>query len=252
MPDAADLGFMTMGELERIAEPKVPAHVWDYANGGSASEITLRRNRAALDRLAIEQRILVDVRQIDLSTEFLREQVPSPVMIAPMGSLGRFHPEGDLEMARGAGRKGGFSTVTGVCSWPMEQIAQEASGPLIFQLYFFGDRDWAAKRLERVQTCPQYKAVVLTVDTAVYSRRDRDLARRYSAPADRSGALEPLPPDRSYPARLTWDDFDWLREQVRLPLGIKGVLHPDDARRAIDHGSDLIWVSNHGGRQLDG
>src|SRR5581483_1150027 len=97
----------------------------------------------------------VDVRNIDLSTSFLGLDLPMPVIVAPMGSLHRFCPEGDLAMARGAGRDGVLSTVTGVCAWPMEQIAAEASGPLMFQLYHQGPRDWVGPRLDRVQSCPQ-------------------------------------------------------------------------------------------------
>lgn len=241
--------FLTMGELRQLAERKLDHNVWDYTMGGAASETTLRRNSQALERLAIEQRVLVDVREIDLTVEFLGLSVPSPVIVAPMGGIVRFWPEGDLEMARGAGRAGNFSTVSGVCGWPMEQIAAAATGPLIFQLYHFGDRDWVVSRLERVQSRPEYKAICLTVDSAVYSRRDRDVANRYFA-RERS-TLEPPPPDNSYPARLTWADVDWLRQLIHVPFGLKGIMSAADARIALDHGIDFIWVSNHGGRQLD-
>jgi isopentenyl diphosphate isomerase/L-lactate dehydrogenase-like FMN-dependent dehydrogenase len=242
-----------MLELQQLAEQKNPREVWDYAVGGSASETTLRRNRAALDRLAIEQRVLVDVRSVDLSTELLGMSLPMPLLVAPMGSLYRFCPEGDIEIARGANSRGVPATVSGVCGWPMEQIATASGGPLLFQLYFHGNREWAAARLDRVQSRPEYKAICLTVDVATYSRRDRDIVNRYGARSStsRDGLPEPHGPNADYPAGLTWDDVAWLRQQVRLPFGLKGIAHPDDALRALDYGCDFIWVSNHGGRQLD-
>ena len=154
-------------------------------------------------------------------------------------------------MARGAGRVGHLSTVSGVCGWPMEDIATAATGPLMFQLYHFGDREWVARRLDRVQACPAYKAICLTVDVAVYSRRDRDLEYGHLPREDRAHLPEPPPPDNSYPARLTWDDVDWLRQRITLPFGLKGIMTGADARRALEAGLDFVWVSNHGGRQLD-
>src|SRR5581483_3626586 len=242
-----------MGELERMAQYRLPKHVWDYANGGAGSEATLRRNRAALARLAIEQRVLVDVRNIDLSVDFLGVRLPMPAIVAPMGGLFRFWPQGELEMARGAGRDGCMATVSGVCRWPVEQVAEAATGPLLFQLYHNGPREWVQAKLERVHSCPVYKAVCLTVDVPLYGRRDRDLDNRYGARAseETQELPEPKPPDPEYPAQHTWADVDWLRQHVRLPFGLKGILSAADARIALDHGVDFIWVSNHGGRQLD-
>ncbi len=247
--------FVTVAELQQLAEAKLPKDFWDYANGGSASETTLRRNRSALARWALEQHVLVDVHDIDLSVEFLGQTLPMPVLISPMGSLYRFWDHGDIEMARGAGQEGVVATVSGVCGWPMEEIAEAATAPLIFQLYHHGPRDWVEPRLERVQRCPQYMAICLTVDNAIYSRRDRDIFNRFAASSRANRERHHLPempgPDHDYVQHLTWADVDWLRTIVRLPLGLKGIGTADDARRALDHGVDFIWVSNHGGRQLD-
>ena len=135
-----------------------------------------------------------------------------------------------------------------------DSIADEASGPLLFQLYWQGDREWAAARLARVHSRPRYAAICLTVDSAVYSRRDRDLAGGFVANASsggRAGLPEPPNPEPRYPMRLTWSDAGWLRTQTKLPLGLKGVMTAADAHRAVEHGMDFVWVSNHGGRQLD-
>jgi glycolate oxidase len=247
--------FATIGELEQLAEAKLPKEIWDYANGGSASETTLRRNRSALARWALEQRVLVDVRSIDLTVDFLGKTLPMPVVVAPMGSLYRFWDRGDVEMARGAGGEGVVATVSGVCGWPMEEIAANAAAPLIFQLYHHGDREWAKARLERVQSCSQYMAICLTVDNAIYSRRDRDLFNRFAASSRANREKVSLPelpgPDHDYVQGLTWDDVDWLKSVVRVPFGLKGIGSAADARIALDHGVDFLWVSNHGGRQLD-
>ena len=105
--------------------------------------------------------------------------------------------------------------------------------------------------LERIEACGGYHAVCLTVDVQLYSRRERDMESRFDPRAARQGAPNPPPPDTTYPARLTWDDVAWLQENLSLPLGLKGILTAEDARLAVDAGVNIIWVSNHGGRQLD-
>ncbi len=243
--------FRTLPEIKKAAQNILPPGSWGFAAGGAETETTLRRNRRALRKLAIRQRVLVDVRQVDLSTTFLGLELPMPVAIAPMGGLVLFHPEGDLEMARGAGRSGNLAVVTGVTGWPVEDVAKETAGPLLFQLYHFGPRSWVQELLERVEASGGYHAVCLTVDVQVYSRRERDMEQRFDPRAAREGTPNPPPPDTTYPARLTWDDVAWLQERLSLPLGLKGILTPEDARLAVEAGVQIIWVSNHGGRQLD-
>jgi isopentenyl diphosphate isomerase/L-lactate dehydrogenase-like FMN-dependent dehydrogenase len=242
--------FMTLPEIEQAARIVLPPEVWDFGKGGAETETTLRRNRRALRRLAIRQRVLVDVRHIDLSTMFLGMPLPMPVAVAPMGSLSLFHPEGDLEMARGAGLNGILFVVSGVTGWPVEAVAKEAEGPLLFQLYHFGDRSWAKELLGRVEASG-YRAVCLTVDSPVYGRRERDLHRRFDPRFACRGIQNPPPPDNRYSARLNWEDVGWLRSIVSVPLGLKGILTPEDARLAVEAGVQIVWVSNHGGRQLD-
>jgi isopentenyl diphosphate isomerase/L-lactate dehydrogenase-like FMN-dependent dehydrogenase len=244
----ADVGLLTLSELEIRARQALAAPVWDYVDGGSGSETTLRRNRRALDRLAIEQRILVDVREVDLSTELLGVTLPTPIIVAPVGGLFRIHPGGDPEMARGCGRPGTPFTVSGVAGFPLEEIAQAASAPLIYQIYHHGDHEWAREWLGHVER-NGFRLICLTVDTPVYSRRERDIRNRYSARTRREGSI--IHPDPLYPARLTWADVRFLRSIINVPFGLKGVLHVDDAERAIQEGCDFLWVSNHGGRQLD-
>jgi isopentenyl diphosphate isomerase/L-lactate dehydrogenase-like FMN-dependent dehydrogenase len=242
--------FMTLPEIRSTAKKLLPPGPWGFAAGGAETETTLRRNRQALRQLAIRQRVLVDVRHVDLTTTFLGIQLPMPVAIAPMGSLIMFHPQGDCEMVRGAAPSGNLAVVSGVTGWSVEEVARAARGPLLFQLYFGGPRSWAQELLGRVEASG-YHAVCLTVDVQVYGRRERDLRLRFDPRAARAAAPHPSPPDMDYQARLTWDDVAWLRSILSVPLGIKGILTAEDAKRAVGAGVQIVWVSNHGGRQLD-
>jgi 4-hydroxymandelate oxidase len=203
-----------------------------------------------LQKLAIRQRVLVDVRHVDLTTTFLGLELPLPIAIAPMGGLVVFHPQGDVEMARGAGSSGSLAVVSGVTGWPVEDVAKAATGPLIFQLYFGGPRSWVQELLGRVEASG-YHAVCLTVDLQRYGRRERDLRLSYDPREARKIAPNLPPPDMDYQARLTWDDVAWLRSLLKVPFGLKGILTAEDAKLAVEAGVKIIWVSNHGGRQLD-
>jgi len=242
--------FVTLPEIRRAARKRLSRDVWNFGEGGSETETSMRRNRAGLDRLAIRQDVLVDVREIDLSTTFLGLPLSMPVAVAPMGGLVLFHPEGDVEMARGAGLGDTLVVLSGATGWPVEDVASASAGPKLFQLYHHGDRAWVADLLARVEASG-YRSVCLTVDVQLYSRRERDIVNRYSPRQAMSVAPNPRGPDPTYPARLTWDDVEWLRKTTRLPVGLKGIMTARDARRAVDSGVEIIWVSNHGGRQLD-
>jgi isopentenyl diphosphate isomerase/L-lactate dehydrogenase-like FMN-dependent dehydrogenase len=248
-PDGS--AFATLGEIRREAKRRLPPEVWNFGAGGAETETTLRRNRRALNRLAIRQNVLVDVREIDLRSTLLGVPLSGPVAVAPMGGLLLFHPEGDLEMARGVSRADTLYVSTGVPGWPVGEVAAAAPGPKMFQLYHLGDRAWVADLLARVEESG-YRSVILTVDVQAYGRRERDITARFN-PREAMAARtrNPRGPDPTYPARLTWDDVEWLRTATRLPVGLKGVMTPRDAQRAVQSGVRLVWVSNHGGRQLD-
>jgi isopentenyl diphosphate isomerase/L-lactate dehydrogenase-like FMN-dependent dehydrogenase len=242
--------FVTLPEMQRAARARLPRTSYNFGAGGTETETTLRRNRRSLRRLAIRQDILVDVRQIDLSTSLLGVPLSWPVVIAPMGGLVLFHPEGDCEMARGAAKADTLQFLSGATGWSVEAVAAASPGLKMFQLYHMGDRAWVADLLARVEASG-YLCVCLTVDVQVYSRRERDIAARFTPREAMSKAPNPRPPDSEYPARLTWADVEWLRKTTRLPIGLKGIMTPRDAKRAVEAGVELIWVSNHGGRQLD-
>ena len=153
-------------------------------------------------------------------------------------------------MARGCAQGDTLQFLSGATGWPVEDVARAAAGPKAFQLYHHGDRGWVGELMKRVEASG-YSSVTLTVDVQWYGRRERDIFNRFIPREAMSKAPNPRGPDQTYQARLTWDDVEWLRKTVRLPIGVKGIMTPDDARRAVERGVDIIWVSNHGGRQLD-
>jgi isopentenyl diphosphate isomerase/L-lactate dehydrogenase-like FMN-dependent dehydrogenase len=242
--------FVTLSEMRRAARRALSREAWNFGAGGSETETTRRRNRRHLDRLAIQQNVLVDVRDIDLRTSLLGVPLSAPVGVAPMGGLVLFHREGDVEMARGAGQADTLQWLSGATGWPVEDVAKAGKAPQMFQLYHHGDRGWVSELLARVETSG-YLSVALTVDTQHYSRRERDILARWSPRKAMEIAPNPRGPMPDYQARLTWADVEWLMKTTKLPVGLKGIMTVNDARRAVEAGVRLIWVSNHGGRQLD-
>jgi isopentenyl diphosphate isomerase/L-lactate dehydrogenase-like FMN-dependent dehydrogenase len=249
-PSAPSPKFVTLPEIRRAARERLPRDHWNFGDGAAETESSKRRNRRHLDRLAIQQNVLVDVRKIDLTTSLLGVPLSWPVAVAPMGGLVLFHPEGDVEMARGAGRGDTLQWLSGATGWPVEDVAKAGGAPQMFQLYAHGDHGWMADLLGRVESAG-YKAVALTVDVQKYSRRERDVFNRFSPRKAMEVAPNPRGPLPDFQSGLTWKDVEWLMKTTRLPVGLKGIMTVADARRAVDMGVRLIWVSNHGGRQLD-
>jgi len=242
--------FVTLPEIRRAAREKLPRDHWNFGDGAAETESTKRRNRRHLDRLAIQQNVLVDVRQVDLTTTLLGVPLTWPVTVAPMGGLVLFNPEGDVEMARGAGQGQTLQWLSGATGWPVEAVAKAGSAPQMFQLYAHGDHGWMGELLGRVEASG-YKAVALTVDVQQYSRRERDVFNRFSPRKAMEVAPNPRGPLPDFQSGLTWADVEWLLKTTTLPVGLKGIMTTADAKRAVDIGVKLIWVSNHGGRQLD-
>src|SRR5437773_9853737 len=150
-PIAFPRPFATLPEIRRAAHALLPREAWNFGDGASESEATLRRNRRHINRLAIAQNVLVDVREIDLSTSLLGVPLSSPVGIAPMGGLVLYHPEGDVEMARGAGKADTLQWLSGGTGWPVEEVARAGMAPQMFQLYHHGHRGCVGDLLAPVQ-----------------------------------------------------------------------------------------------------
>ena len=235
--------FLTLHELVKKARQKLNHDNWDYIVGGAETETTVRRNRLALDSIAFRPRVLRDVSRVDPSTRFLGRSLRLPIVLAPIGGLELFAPEGGGAAAKSAQQFGVAHMLSSVCEPGLEAVAQAAPEALrMFQLYTRGDGDWVDAMAARA-IAAGYGAFCLTVDTAYYSRRERDLAKRHS----RSGPM----PQREFQARLSWSDVARLKAKFAIPLILKGIATAEDATLALEHGVDMIYVSNHGGRQLD-
>jgi glycolate oxidase len=238
------LDFVSNEEIIQEARRRVNQGTWDYLVGGSESETTLRRNRLAFDRIAFRPRILVDVSEIDTSTTFLGQKLRIPAILAPIGSLQVFHPEAAVASTRAATEFGIMHAVSSVTEPALEETAAATPTPKIFQLYVHGDMKWTEEIIGRVKQAG-YAALALTVDVAHYSRRERPMMTRYQPPTRR------VTPNRKYLASLTWETMDLIKEMAGLPFMLKGVQTAEDAEIALQHGVDVLWVSNHGGRQID-
>lgn len=237
--------YKTLHELVKAARINLDATNWDYLVGGAETETTLRRNRYAIDKLALLPKILNDVSSVDTSGALLGKQLALPVILAPIGSLQVFHPSGGAGAAVAAEDAKVITMASSVCEPGLEEIAQASNAAKIYQLYARGDDDWLNAIIERVISS-RYDAFCLTVDTAVVSRRERDIAKRV-VPTSQSAAEG----DFTYQASLSWKTVRRIRDEFDIPLVIKGISRVDDALKALDHGVDVIYVSNHGGRQLD-
>jgi lactate 2-monooxygenase len=261
--------------LESRAREVLDARAYGYVAGGAGNEATIAANRAALERWRLVPRMMRDVRARELSTTVLGTPLPAPVLLAPIGVQSIIHPDAEEATARGAASVGVPVVLSTAASRTIEQVA-EAMGavPRWYQLYWPDDRELAASFVARAEAAG-YAAIVVTLDTKLLAWRPRDLDAAYlpflhgegianytSDPVFRAG-LERPPEEDPQAAILRWaglfsdkavrwEDLAWLREQTALPIVVKGVQHPDDARLAADAGCDGIIVSNHGGRQVDG
>jgi len=272
----------SIAELRACARRQVPRPVFDFADGAAMDEVTARANLEDLEKLRILPRPLIDVEEIDLSTTVLGRRVAVPWLGAPTGLTGLQHVRGELAVAGACAEAGTLYIASTMGSYAIEEIREACDGPLWFQLYVFRDRGLVADLLGRAREA-RCEALVLTVDTPRLGSRERDrrngftIPPRVTARAVVEGARRPawsrafLREGRLGPGNLaggraagvaqfateidptlSWRDLAWVREQWDGPLVVKGVLHPDDARKAVELGAQAVVVSNHGGRQLDG
>jgi isopentenyl diphosphate isomerase/L-lactate dehydrogenase-like FMN-dependent dehydrogenase len=266
---------LSVDELEQQAKAVLTPEAFAYVAGAAGAEDTMRANREGFRRWRIVPRFLRNVAERDLSTSVMGLRLRAPVLLAPVGVQSILHPEAELAVARAAGSVGVPMVLSTLSSVPLETIAQTlGDAPRWFQLYWPQNNDLAASFLSRAERAG-YSALVVTLDTYHLAWRERDLQKAYLPFLQAQGlanyltdpvfrAALPVPPEKdplpavlyflqtvSNPA-LTWKDLAFLRRHTRLPILLKGILDPDDARQALDHGAQGIVVSNHGGRQLDG
>jgi 4-hydroxymandelate oxidase len=260
--------LLNLADYELAAERRLSPAAWGYYFGGANDEVTLRQNRHAWDELAIRFRTMVDVSQRTPATSALGAPLAQPVMIAPTAMQRLAHPEGEVATARAAERAGTIMIVSTTATTSLEEVRAASQGPMWFQLYIYRDRGLTLELLERVKEA-RYQAVVLTVDSPLIGRRERDVRHGFTLPphlrianAQHAGAAQvPEATSRDsglslhfrglHDAALTPKDIAWIREVTGLPVVVKGIVRGDDAVRAVEQGASGLVVSNHGGRQLD-
>ncbi|WP_006242108.1 alpha-hydroxy-acid oxidizing protein [Mycolicibacterium tusciae] len=267
---------MSFAELEAKAQAAMSPSMWSYVAGGAGDERTQRANATAFENWGLMPRMFVGAVERDLSVDFLGLSLPSPAMIAPVGVIALCAQDGhgDLATARAAARTGVPMIASTMSADPMEAVAAELGDtPGFFQLYTPKDRDVAASFVQRAEAAG-FKGIVVTLDTWIPGWRPRDLSTsnfpflrghclaNYTTDPVFLDSLAQTPEENPQAAimkwisifgnPLTWDDLPWLRSLTTLPILVKGICHPDDARRAKDGGVDAIYCSNHGGRQANG
>ena len=237
--------FLTLQEIVAAARARLAPGPWSYLIGGAESEITVRRNRQALDSIAFRPRVLRDVSRIDTGAAFLGRRARLPVLLAPIGGLESFVEGGAASAARGAAQFGVPQMLSSVCQPGLEETAAAADTLRCFQLYVRGDQAWVDDHVRRARD-HGFTAFCLTVDVAMYSRRERDLIGRFVKPWRATAQA-----GSTYQSGLSWDQVKRFKDKHDLPLIIKGIATAEDAEIAVQHGVEVIYVSNHGGRQLD-
>lgn len=279
----------SVADYRRLARRRLPRGVFDYVDGGAEDELSLRRNGEAFRRLEFRPRVLCDVSAVDTSTTLLGRRLPVPVVLAPTGFTRIATSGGELDVARAAARAGLPYALSTMATRSIEEVAGVSGGPKWFQVYVWRDRGLVKDMLARAAAAG-FEAIVLTVDTAVLGRRERDVRNGFTLPPKIGlgtlidGALHPrwtwdfvraepitfanvtgtTVADGSsavtladyingqFDPSLSWRDLDWLRAEWDGPIVLKGVQTVDDAMLAASAGIEAIALSNHGGRQLDG
>lgn len=258
---------VNLAEFEEAARARLPREAYDYFAGGANDEVTLRRNQEAYGEIALHYPVLRDVSQRDTSTTVLGQKISSPVMVAPTAFHRMACADGECAAARAAGRAGTVMVMSTLSTTTIEEVAASAGAPLWFQLYVYKDRGATTDLIRRAEAAG-CRALVLTVDAQVWGRREADVRNNFKLPDGLTVANLAEHAKQMFPAgipgsglaayvsqmldpSLSWRDLAWLRGQTKLPVLLKGIVRPDDARLAVEHGADGVVVSNHGGRQLD-
>jgi isopentenyl diphosphate isomerase/L-lactate dehydrogenase-like FMN-dependent dehydrogenase len=239
-------------DYEKLAQSRMAPPLWEYFQGGSDDEVTMRDCRAAFERIKMRPRVLVDVATIDMRSLVLGTPVSMPLLVAPMALQCIAHPEGECATAQAAGKAGTVMIAGTVATRSIEEIAQAASGPLWFQLYTYPSFKVAESLVRRAEDAG-YRAIVLTVDLPALGNREKERRNNFTIPPppyQEANFIGIEKVGQEWVA-LTWESLTWLRSITSLPIILKGILTEEDARLAVEHGVEGIVVSNHGGRQLD-
>jgi 4-hydroxymandelate oxidase len=247
--------LVCLADYEAAARRKLPRTTIDFLEGGAADEITIRWNREAYDRIALHPRVLVDVNNVDTRVKLLGLDLPHPIMLAPGAYQKLLYKTGETATARGAGQAEAVFVVSSNATVSIEEIARVATAPLWLQLYAQSDSDKNREIIDRAQAAG-CKALVVTVDTPVIGPRNREQRGGFKLPAHMNLPMNPQnQKERKQGSHkrvsLTWKEIEAFRALSKIPVVLKGILHPDDADEAAKRGMDGVVVSNHGGRNLD-
>ncbi len=237
--------YQCLHEFVKAARTRLNPNIWDYLIGATESETTMKRNRLALDMLGFKPRVLRDVSSIEATGTFLDRKLRLPVLLAPVGSLESFDPGAGVTVAKACEMFGCGMLLSSVTTVEMEKVAKSSPALKVYQLYVRGDDAWVADRVRRAVDCG-FDAFCITVDTAVYSRRERDIAKRF-VKSWRTAAT-----GQDFQAAFAWRNVEAVRRKFPgVKLMLKGINTAEDAVMACDMGVHTVYVSNHGGRQLD-
>ena len=237
-----EVHFQTTHDMILMAKRNLLQDDWDYICGAAESETSMRRNRLAIDCLAFRPRVCRDVSEIDKTTTFLGHKVRIPVTLAPMGGIQRFSANGANDVDTAAEEFGVINYISTVTEPSLEEIAANSPHPKCFQIYVRGDDNWIRALCRRVVKA-NYPLVTLTVDSAFYGNRERLNPSQL--------ALRRVP-ERNWQKKITWDTVKLIQDEIGdRPLMLKGIMTAEDANLAVEHGVNVVYISNHGGRQLD-
>ena len=241
-------------EFEPLARQRLPPAVWDYIAQGAADEITLRRNREAFDTMRLQPRVLTNVSTLDTRLDLFGQKLEFPILLAPVAAQGQIHAGAEPEAARGASAAGATMIVSTFANARIEDIARAARGRVWFQLYVHRDRQATRDLVQRAEAAG-CTVLCITVDSPVIPMRDREKRRGWrlpytGQPVSPGGRVSPIYADALNPA-VTWETVAWIRSFAKIPVLLKGILAPEDARRAASERVAGVIVSNHGGRNLD-
>ena len=235
--------YLVLHEFAKKAKEKLPKETWDYLIGASETETTFKRNRFALDNLAFRPRVLRDVENVDLSVNLFGHKLKMPVILAPIGSMQDFVDGAGTAPTLAASEFGIMHMISSTCMPGLEEVAKSVNYPKLFQLYVRGDKDWVDNNIKSAID-HNYAGICLTVDLDAYGRRERDLAKRYRTTSRQSAS------GFEHQMRFSWKDIDRIKSYCDLPIIIKGIATKEDALLAVEHGVEVVYVSNHGGRPV--
>lgn len=237
----------TNGELVKMARANLDQNVWDYLTGGSESETTLMRNRQSIDSLAFRPRVMRDVSEIDPSASLFGMTLRIPMFLAPIGSLQRLTDGGAATTTAAAHAFGVPAMISSVTQPGIAEVREATDGDLMFQLYVRDDMDWILGFVDQARELG-YKAFCLTADTANYGRRERDRVKKFEPRKNRNAKNSE---GYVFQSKLNWDVVDAIKAHSDIPIIVKGIATAEDATLAVEHGVSGVYISNHGGRQLD-